>query len=140
MLDKAQWQHLLPHRGAMCLLDTVIAWDEARIHATALSHRDAGNPLRAGERLHAVALCEYGAQAMAIHGGLLAQRDGRTAMPGLLVSLHAVELHVAHINDLSGALDVYAERLLDGGSSWQYGFRVEHRRQLLAEGRAAVMT
>ncbi|MGH8041820.1 MAG: phosphotransferase [Rudaea sp.] len=140
MLDKAHWQHLIPHRDAMCLLDAVSAWDETHIHATALSHRDADNPLRADERLHALALCEYGAQAMAIHGGLLAQRDDRAAAPGLLVSLHAVTLHVTRIDDLPDVLDVYAEKLLDGGSSLQYALRVEHRGQVLAVGRAAVMT
>ena len=91
-------------------------------------------------QLRALHLCEYGAQAMAVHGGLLAQRDGAVAAPGLLVSLRAVELHIARLDDLPGVLDVHAEKLLDGGSSWQYAFRIEHRGQLLAEGRAAVIT
>lgn len=140
MLANSDWQHLIPHRGAMCLLNTLVAWDDVRLHATAISHRDLASPLRSDGQLRSVHLCEYGAQAMAIHGGLLAQRDGRVATPGLLVSLRAVKLHVARIDDLSGALDVYAEKLLDGESSWQYAFRIEHHGQLLAEGRAAVMT
>jgi len=85
-------------------------------------------------------LCEYGAQAMAVHGGLLAQRDGNTAAPGLLVSLREVKLHVARIDDLPGDLDVYAQRLLAGVEAMQYTFRVEHAGVVLAEGRAAVMT
>jgi predicted hotdog family 3-hydroxylacyl-ACP dehydratase len=137
--DKESWKHLLPHRGAMCLLDAVVAWDESRIHALAVSHRDPANPLRSDGMLRAVNLCEYGAQAMAIHGGLLAQRDGRAVTPGLLVSLRAVKLHVARIDDLPGDLDVYAEKLLDGGASWQYAFRIEHADRVLGEGRAAVM-
>lgn len=139
MLTKAQWQHLIPHQGAMCLLDTVIAWDETRIQVSAISHRDATNPLRDDGQLRSVHLCEYGAQAMAIHGGLLAQRDGRVVAPGLLVSLRAIKLHVARIDDLPGDLAVHAEKLLDSGASWQYGFRFEHAGALLAEGRAAVM-
>ncbi|MDR3389974.1 MAG: phosphotransferase [Rudaea sp.] len=139
MLTKPQWQHLIPHRGAMCLLDAVVAWDEMRIHARAMSHADPGNPLRSDGMLGAVNLCEYGAQAMAIHGGLLAQRDGRGAVPGLLVSLRAVKLLVTHVDNLRGHLDVHAEKLLDGDASWQYAFRVEHAGGLLAEGRAAVM-
>ncbi len=138
-LDKRQWQHLIPHRGAMCLLDAVVAWDETHIHATAISHRDPANPLRSDGILRSVHLCEYGAQAMAIHGGLLAQRAGRVAAPGMLVSLREVKLHVARIDDLPGDLDVYVEKLLDGETSWQYAFRVEHDRQLIAQGRAAVM-
>ncbi len=139
-LAKIAWQHLIPHRGAMSLLESVFAWDDTRIHLSATSHRDADNPLHSDGVLRAVHLCEYGAQAMAAHGGLLAQREGKMAVPGLLVSLRAVRLHVARIDDLPGALDVYAEKLLDGGASWQYAFHVEHEGQLLADGRAAVMT
>lgn len=140
MLDKSQWEHLIPHRGAMCLLDAVIEWDESRIHARAISHRDPQNPLRADRRLHAANLCEYGAQAMAVHGGLLAQRAGNTAAPGLLVSLRGVKLHVARIDNLGGDLDVHARRLMAGADAMQYQFRVEHAGAVLAEGRAAVMT
>ena len=139
MLAKPHWEHLIPHRGTMCLLDTVVAWDDERIHLVTDSHRRADNPLRSDGLLRAVYLCEYGAQAMAVHGGLLAQRDGKVAAPGLLVSLRAVKLHVARVDDLPGDLDVRAEKLLDAGSSWQYAFRIEHAGILLAEGRSTVM-
>jgi len=139
MLPKNQWQHLIPHRGAMCLLDAVAAWDDARIHATSATHRRDDNPLRSDGRLRSVHLCEYAAQAMAVHGGLLAQRAGAVAAPGFLVSLRAVQLQVARIDELPGLLDVHAQKLLDGGGSWQYAFRIEHAGVLLAEGRAAVM-
>jgi predicted hotdog family 3-hydroxylacyl-ACP dehydratase len=139
MLTKVQWQHLIPHRDAMSLLDTVVAWDDDSIALTTASHRSAENPLRSDGILRAVHLCEYGAQAMAVHGGLLAQRAGGVAAAGMLVSLRAVHLHVARIDDLPGTLSVHAVRLLDSGTSWQYAFRVEHQGRLLAEGRAAVM-
>ena len=139
MIAKAQWEHLIPHRGAMSLLDAVVDWDDARIHMIAISHASADNPLRSDDRLRAVHLCEYGAQAMAVHGGLIAQREGNVAAPGLLVSLRGVHLHVARVDDLPGALDVHAVKLLDSGSSWQYEFRVEHQGRRLAEGRAAVI-
>ena len=138
-LMKAQWQHLIPHRGAMSLLDTVIAWDDESIELATASHRSPENPLRSDGMLRAVHLCEYGAQAMAVHGGLLAQRAGGTAAPGMLVSLRAVQLHVTRIDDLPGPLAVHATKLLDGGGSWQYAFRIEHQGRLIAEGRAAVM-
>ena len=48
-------------------------------------------------------------------------------------------LYAARVDDLPGMLDVHAVKLLDGGSSWQYEFRVEHEGRLLAEGRAAVI-
>lgn len=138
-LAKARWQHLIPHRGAMSLLDIVVAWDDESIHLTTQSHRSMENPLRSDGVLRAVHLCEYGAQAMAVHGGLLAQRAGSIASPGLLVSLRAVQLHVERIDDLPGVLDVHAQRLLAAETGWQYQFRVESRGRPLAQGRAAVI-
>ena len=123
----------------MCLWDEVLDWDASRIHVRAHTHRDPGHPLRSNGRLRAVHLCEYGAQAMAVHGGLRAQASGGSAKPGLLVALPGVALHVARIDDLAGALDGVAEMLTDGDSGWQYAFRISHADILLAEGRAAVM-
>jgi len=139
MLPKANWQDLIPHQGTMCLLDAVLGYDAMRIHAASATHASADNPLRADGRLHAVALCEYGAQAMAVHGALLARERGGRAQPGYLVSLRDVELRIEYIEDLPGKLEVFAEQLLDAGGSLQYAFRVEHRGKVLATGRAAVL-
>jgi predicted hotdog family 3-hydroxylacyl-ACP dehydratase len=65
----------------MCLLDEVGGWDDEAIHARSASHRAAGNPLRSDGQLRAVHLCEYGAQAMAVHGGLVARAAGTRAEP-----------------------------------------------------------
>jgi predicted hotdog family 3-hydroxylacyl-ACP dehydratase len=72
----------LPHAGRMCLLDRLVAWDSESITCHASSHRDADNPLRSGGRLHAVAGVEYAAQAVALHGSLLAAHDASTARDG----------------------------------------------------------
>ena len=130
---------LVPHQGDMCLWDAVLAWDARTIELRAANHRDPAHPLRATGQLRAVHLCEYGAQAMAVHGGLLAHAAGGRAKPGLLVALRAVELQVARIDDLPGDLTCIAEVLTDGESSWQYAFRITHDARLLAEGRAAVV-
>ena len=139
VLPRSDWAALIPHQGAMSLLDEVVAWDGALIHARSRAHRHADHPLRSDGQLRALHLCEYGAQAMAVHGGLIARAAGERAAPGFLVSLRAVELFVARIDDLPDVLDVHAERLLGGDGSWQYAFRALHRDQLLASGRAAVM-
>ena len=138
-IEKTQWQNLIPHRGAMSLLDRVVAFDAAQIYMTALSHRDPANPLRNDGQLRALHLCEYAAQAMAVHGGLLAQRAGKVAAPGFLVSLRAVALHIARIDNLAGALDIHADQLIDAATSFQYAFRIEYQNRPLATGRAAVM-
>lgn len=139
ILPKSDWSALIPHAGAMCVLDEVVAWDDAAIHARTRSHARADNPLRSDEQLRALHLAEYGAQAMAIHGGLLARAQGAVAGPGYLVSLRDVELAVARIDDIADALDVHAQRLLAGDGHWQYEFRVEHAGRVLARGRAAVI-
>jgi predicted hotdog family 3-hydroxylacyl-ACP dehydratase len=133
------WQALIPHQGTMCLLDEVVAWDADAIHARSRSHSRADNPLRSDGRLRAVHLPEYGAQAMAVHGGLLAREAGVVATPGLLVSLRAVELFVERVDDRAGVLDVHAEKLVGSDASWQYAFRIEHEGVVLARGRAAVL-
>ena len=71
MLDRAAIARRSPHQGRMCLLERVLDWDAAQIRCGAVSHRDAGNPLRAHDRLAAACGIEYAAQAMAVHGSLL---------------------------------------------------------------------
>jgi predicted hotdog family 3-hydroxylacyl-ACP dehydratase len=139
VLPKSAWQHLIPHTGGMCLLDDVVAWDATHLHARSASHQRRDNPLRADGVLHAINLCEYAAQAMAVHGALRERAVGAVARPGLLVALREVALHVERIDDLAGKLQVHVECLLALPDSLQYGFRVEHRGQVLATGRAAVM-
>ena len=139
-LPKSDWAHLIPHAGAMCLLDEVLDWDDTRLHARSASHRSADNPLRADGVLHAVNLCEYAAQAMALHGALRARAAGVTqARPGMLVALREVALNADRIDDLPGRLHVHVECLLALADSLQYAFRVEHHSDLLATGRAAVV-
>jgi len=130
---------LIPHQGGMCLHERVLAFDEARVTLATATHRSPDNPLRRNGRLHAIHLCEYGAQAMAVHAGLLANSRGERAGPGLLVSLREVVLSVARIDDLDGELVTDADCVLAGADSAQYAFRIRHGDALLAQGRAAVM-
>jgi predicted hotdog family 3-hydroxylacyl-ACP dehydratase len=139
MLSREQIEALIPHKGGMCLWDEVVAWDARSIRLFARNHSNPAHPLRSNGQLRAVHLCEYGAQAMAVHGGLRAQREGGQARPGLLVALRGVQLHVARLDQLPGALGCEAEVLVEGEGSQQYAFRIHHAGTLLAEGRAAVV-
>ena len=139
MLSHEAIEALVPHAGAMCLWDEVLDSNGDTIHLRARNHRDPAHPLRSDGRLRAVHLCEYGAQAMAVHGGLRARESGAAAPPGVLVALRGVQLHAGRIDDLHGDLECEAQVLVEGGSSQQYGFRISHAGVLLAEGRAAVM-
>jgi predicted hotdog family 3-hydroxylacyl-ACP dehydratase len=130
---------LIPHQGTMCLNERIVAWDTERVRLATTSHRAPDNPLRREGRLHALHLAEYGAQAMAVHGGLCARAAGGSAAPGLLVSVRALELCCDDLADLPGELEVEAERLAASAESWQYAFVVRHDGRVLARGRAAVM-
>lgn len=140
MLAKTDWASLIPHQGAMSLLDAVVSWNEDAIHAISDSHARAGHPLRGGQGLHAVHLAEYGAQAMALHGALRDRLDGvHEARPGRLVSLRDVALAVEYVDAGDGRLDVHAQCLYADAAGAQYAFRVEQAGRVLASGRAAVI-
>ena len=137
--DRAAILPLVPHQGPMCLWDEVVAWSADTIRLRAHNHRDPAHPLRRAGRLHALHLCEYGAQAMAVHGGLLARARDAVAAPGLLVALRGIVLHATRLDDLPGALECEAQALVQGEGGQQYAFRISHAGAVLAEGRAAVV-
>lgn len=138
MLTRAAIAARIPHQGDMCLLDAVIAWDAAAIHCTASSHRRADNPLRAGERLGVAAGIEYAAQAMALHGSLLAA-GGQPPRQGYLASVRSVRFHILRLDDQRADLLVEAERLSGDGKHVLYRFNVSAAGQPLVDGRAAVI-
>lgn len=133
------FRSLIPHTGAMCLLERIVSWNERGMTLATSTHSSPANPLRSHGRLHAIHLCEYGAQAMAVHGGLVARARGETPMQGLLVSLRDIVLSAGTIEALDGELQVEVERLQGGALGIQYAFRVTHRDVELARGRAAVI-
>ncbi len=139
MLGRDAIAALIPHQGTMCLLERVLEWDGEHVVLATQTHRSAHHPLRAGGRLRALNLCEYAAQAMAVHGGLVARAAGAPAQPGLLVSLREVALSRGYIEDLPGELRITARRLHSGAGAWQYSFAVHHGGELIAEGRAAIV-
>lgn len=132
-------ESLVPHKGAMCLWQHVLDHDDQHVRVATTGHRAVDHPLRSNGMLKAIHLCEYGAQAMAVHGGLLGHEYGRAVRAGMLVALRGVQLHVARIDDLDGELVGEAELLMDSETSQQYGFRILHGDRVIAEGRAAVM-
>lgn len=139
MIVRHDIEAMIPHKGAMCLWDEVVDWDAQCIRLRSSGHRHAAHPLRSDGCLRAVHLCEYGAQAMAVHGGLRGAAAGGAPKVGFLVALRDVQLHVARIDDLAEALECEAELLAESAASQQYSFRIVHAGNVVAEGRAAVM-
>lgn len=140
LATKEELYSLIPHAQGMCLLEAVEAWDDLSIRCRARSHQDPDNPLRCDQQLAALHLCEYGAQAMAVHGGLLARREnGARAAPGMLAALREVEFALERIDDIGEPLIVSARQLLAGTSGWLYEFDVSAGGRELARGRVSVI-
>lgn len=138
LVTRAEIAGLIPHAGAMCLLDGVVSWDENRIRCVTRSHLDAGNPLRAGGRLPAVCGIEYAAQAMAVHGGLAGKDRGRPLV-GFLASVRGVTCRRGRLDDLDGSLFVEAVRVLGDETRVIYEFRLWVGEMEVLSGRAAVV-
>ncbi len=129
---------LLPHTGAMRVIDAVVRWSETDIECLAESHRNPANPLRIDDQLPAACGLEYGAQAMAIHGALVAGRDSKPRV-GLLVAAHELVWRVSRLDTVTGALTVRARRLLGSAQQVAYEFDVLDGDRPLVSGRASVM-
>jgi predicted hotdog family 3-hydroxylacyl-ACP dehydratase len=135
----------IPHQGSMCLLDRVTAWDANQITCEASSHRAGDNPLRAYGRLGASCGIEYAAQAMAVHGALIAEAlssaDGTIPEPqaGYLASVRSVSLHVDRLNDINNPLTIHAERMSGDAATILYSFSLHAGPALLLAGRAVVV-
>jgi predicted hotdog family 3-hydroxylacyl-ACP dehydratase len=86
--------------------------------------------------LPALAAIEYGAQAIAVHGGLKpvpAEREG------LIAGVRAVQCHVNDLDQEEGALTVQAKQLVADGTRLLYAFSVHGGERLLVSGRIAVV-
>lgn len=138
-LDHAWIERHIPHQGSMCLLDRVDAWDVERIRCRAGSHRNMDNPLRSHDRLGAACGIEYAAQAMAVHGALLAPEDHVSARVGYLVSVRGTRLWVKRLDDISDDLLIEAVCITRGDNNILYQFTVDAGSRRLLEGRAAVV-
>jgi predicted hotdog family 3-hydroxylacyl-ACP dehydratase len=137
LMDTAAIAALIPHEGAMCLLDGVLAWDQRSITCVASSHRSPSNPLAADGRLDAVCGVEYAAQAMAVHGGLFG--NGRRPAAGYLASLRDVTRSVDRLDLLEGDLLVMAELLIADAGRVIYRFELTSDNKPVLTGRAAVV-
>ena len=149
-LDRLWIEQHIPHKGRMCLLDEVLSWDARHIRCRSATHRTADNPLRAHGRLGAACGIEYAAQAMAVHGALVAASAplasamsasvrGSAGTIGYLASVRNVALYVTRLDDLEADLIALAERVIGDGRTVLYEFSVWGAEQQLLSGRASIV-
>ena len=139
MLDRNWIAAHIPHQGSMCLLDSVESWNQEKILCYASSHRATDNPLRSHGQLGIACGIEYAAQAMAVHGALLAPADDSPPRAGYLVSVRGVNMLVSHLDDIAGDLMIEAACIMTGENNMLYQFSVHADDKLLLTGRAAVV-
>jgi predicted hotdog family 3-hydroxylacyl-ACP dehydratase len=136
MLNAAEIARLVPHAGAMCLLDRALSWDAMRILCATSRHRAPDNPLRRDGMLPAVCGLEFAHQAMALHGALGA---GAPQPMGFVSSLREVTLGRDRLDDLPGELTVEAEAIVAESAGFIYRFAVRTGDEVVLAGQAAVI-
>lgn len=138
-IDHARIAALIPHAGTMCLLDSVLHWDGTGIRCSARNHHDPANPLRGPQGLGMLAGIEYCAQAMAVHGALLAEAVGERLAPGYLAAVRGVRLQGERLDTVPGPLLAEARRLMGQGGLLMYEVALyDGDERLLLEGRITV--
>jgi predicted hotdog family 3-hydroxylacyl-ACP dehydratase len=128
---------LIPHAGTMCLITRIVSADERQIVCLTSTHRSPDNPLRYGGQLASLHIAEYGAQAMAIHGGLLdptARERG-----GMLAGVRDLQLTVARLDDIAADIEIRAQRLIANPGGQIYLFTASADGKEIARGRVSVM-
>lgn len=137
-IGKDEIATLIPHAGAMCLLDEVTRWDGTTVSASSRTHRDHANPLRAQGQVSTLSAIEYAVQAMAVHGALAGAVSGRPRA-GYLVSLRNVVCLAPRLDDLEGDLFVEARQLMGDAGFVIYAFALRIGDCEVLTGNATVM-
>jgi predicted hotdog family 3-hydroxylacyl-ACP dehydratase len=139
-LDRAWIESHIPHHGRMCLLDEVVCWDADRITCRSSSHRAADNPLRARGELGIACGIEYAAQAMAVHGALVAGSPAAgSPAAGFLAGVRGVQFHVCRLDDVEGDLICDAVRVAGDIGMALYEVELRSEATRLLSGRATVV-
>lgn len=138
LLDRARIAQLLPHQGRLCLLDRVIHWNAEHIACEADSHRAPDHPLRWKNQLGSAIGIEYAAQAMALHGALLAPPNDAPRQ-GMITRVQQVQCSLDRLDELPFALQIEAHRLMGDDLVVRYRFALRHQETCLLTGEASVL-
>jgi predicted hotdog family 3-hydroxylacyl-ACP dehydratase len=136
-LDRDAIARMVPHHGAMCLLEEVLECDEDAIACRATSHRDPANPLRTAAGLPSIMGVEYAAQALAVHAAVIEKSSN--ARKGYLAALRDVVCSVERLDTQDGDLVVRTTRVAAESGRLLYDFRIEAGGRELLKGRLSVV-
>ena len=135
-IEKIHFQDLIPHEGSMVLIDQVNDWDLNKISCSTRSHLLSNNPLMLNNSLSSIHLIEYGAQAMAIHRGLLTGES----LQGFLAAVRDAKFFIDNLDNVHGALYIQAIFELKINDNVVYTINVtDENNAPLLEARASVV-
>ncbi len=134
-IKKAEIETLIPHNGKMCLIDQVDFWDIETISCSTRSHQQPDHPLRINGQLSSIHLLEYGAQTIAIHGGLL--RKEKT--PGFLAAIRNAEFFIDRIDNLAFQIYINATAEIKTETGAVYEFVISAEDKTILTARATVI-
>ena len=138
-IHREQILTMIPHCGAMCLLDEVLSWTDVSVRCLSRRYQDLDNPMRRADgTLGAACGIELAAQAMAVQGWL-SGGGGGPPRRGYLVSLRDVAMRTPRLDAAPGDLIIEAERLLGDANGAAYRFRLGRGDAELLSGRATVV-
>ncbi|VAW49507.1 hypothetical protein MNBD_GAMMA03-1921 [hydrothermal vent metagenome] len=125
-LSKEDIESLIPHSEGMCLLESVTAYSEEEIVCQTQSHLLDDNPLKIKGRLSKMHLIEYGAQAIAVHGGLIEKEKNKGQIGGAKIGYIAMVKSVVWgvFNPLTEKLMVRAKVIVLDDMMKRYRFSV----------------
>jgi predicted hotdog family 3-hydroxylacyl-ACP dehydratase len=139
LIDRDRIATMIPHSGAMCLLDGVLSWGEGSVRCLSRRYQERDNPMRRADGALGMACgIEIAAQAMAVHGQLITG-DGSRPNRGYLASLRDVRLGARWLDAVPGDLVIDAERLMGDANGASYRFAVAREGLTLLSGRATVL-
>lgn len=135
-LERDALAALLPHAGAMCLLDRVVSYDARHIVCESARHVDPHNPLREDGMLSPLAGIELAAQAVAAHGALL-HPHGQPAR-GRLARVRDCVVQCERMDELPSPLTIEAERIAGDARALSYRFCVRAGAAVVLSGSALI--
>ncbi len=136
-LDRYKICQLLPHSGAMCLLDHVANWDQDKISCIAFSQLNINNPLRFNNRLLTGSTIEYAAQAMGLHRSLLSMKS-KSPKVGYLALIKNFKFYFDYI-DQEDQLNIECVSISSFLNGFMYEFKIKNDNKLISKGTAMIV-
>jgi predicted hotdog family 3-hydroxylacyl-ACP dehydratase len=131
VLARHEVERLLPQKGLMCLIDTVLELNGEAITCAADASRP-DHPLRERNALSVVHSIEYAAQAAALHR--LTQDPSKAARGGLLLQVRDTHFLEERLDQLAQPLVIEARCGLASSEAARYLFRIYSGERIVSTG------